>query len=159
MGKKENLADSNLRRRTGLRLDRGKAWQAGSCLLAVVAVQRSSLGLEGTEFSGGRLTGPLLHLCDAGSLLLVVALLLTFVYPRVAAALGLGVPLLCLPLYFFLIAPGPFRRVFRGEYSVPLQTNFVWGKWPILGVLTLAFAASVCVWNLATLSRERKECE
>jgi hypothetical protein len=143
------MAVFNLQQRPGLMMNRVKAWQAGSCLLSVVAVQWICIGLEGTEFSAGSLTGPLLYLCNAGSLLLITALLLTFFYSRFAAALGLVGALSCLPLYLFLVAPGPFRRVFPGKYSVPLRTNFVWDKWSTFGILTFAFAASVCVANLA----------
>ena len=136
--------------RDGMRLRNQKLWQAASCLLCVVVAQRNSLGLEGTEFSGGHVTGPLLDLLDIGSLLFVLALFLTFVYPRVAAAIAAVATLLCLPLYLYFTAPGPFRWVFKGEYSVPLQqANFVWDKWAILGMLTLAVATYICISNLS----------
>ena len=55
-----------------------KLTQAAACLLCAVVVRRYGSDLEGTEFSGGWLTGPLLHMKDVGSLLFVLALLLTF---------------------------------------------------------------------------------
>jgi hypothetical protein len=137
-----------------MKLRRQRLWQAASCLLCIVVAQRNSFGLAGTEFSGGLLTGPLLDSHDIGSLLFVQALLLTFVYPRVAAALAVGASLLCLPLYLYFTAPGPFRRVFGGEYSVPLQASFVWDRWAILGMLTLVVATYICLWNLAAIKRE-----
>jgi hypothetical protein len=139
---------------TGMKLGKQKVWQAASCLLCVVVAQRNSLGLEGTEFNGGRVTGPVLDLRDVGSLLFLLAMFLTFVYPGIAAAIAVVASLLCLPLYLYFTAPGPFRRVFRGEYSVPLQANFVWDKWAILGMFTLAVATYVCVWNLSGIKPE-----
>jgi hypothetical protein len=43
-----------------------------------------------SEFSGGRLTGPLLKMADIGFLLFLVALRLTFFFRRVAAGIALG---------------------------------------------------------------------
>ena len=95
---------------------RQKLLQTASCLVCVVVAQRNSFGFGGTEFSGGRLTGPILNALDIGSLLFVLALVLTFVRPRIAAVLAIVASLLCLPLYLYFTAPGPFRRVFGGEY-------------------------------------------
>jgi hypothetical protein len=85
---------------------------------------------------------------ETGSLLFVLALLLTFFYRRIAAATTLIACLLCLPLYLYFTAPGPFRWVFRGEYSVPLQASFVSNKWAITGIVALAIAAYVGVRSL-----------
>ena len=122
--------------------------QAASCLVCVVLAQRNSFWLGGTEFSGGRLTGPILDSLEIGSLLFVLALVFTFVRPRVAAVLAIFASLLCLPLYLYFTAPGPFRRVFGGKYSVPLQANFVWDRsaiWAFLqSQLRCAFASGIC---------------
>ena len=77
-----------------------QVWQAISCLLCVFFALKITDGLAGTEFSGGRLTGPLLSMADIGSFFFVIALVVTFVYPRVAAVVGLASSLLCLPLFF-----------------------------------------------------------
>jgi len=108
---------------------------------------------RGTEFSGGRLTGPILDSLEIGSLLFVLAMILTFVRPRIAAALVIIASLLCLPLYLFLTAPGVSRRILGGEYSVPLQANFAWGRSAIAGVLTIAVAIYIFIWNLRTVER------
>lgn len=136
-------------------LRRQKLLQAASCLVCVVVAQRNSFALGGTEFSGGRLTGPILDSLEVGSLLFVLALVLTFVRPRIAAALAIVASLISLPLYLYFTAPGPFRRVFRGEYSVPLQANFVWDRSAIVGVLAVAVAMCICIWNLRTVERQR----
>ena len=108
-------------------------------------------GLAGTEFSGGRITGALLDLYDIGSLLFIMALLLTFFLRRIAAAASIVAFLLCLPLYLYFVAPGPFRRVVGGTYSVPLRADFVWDKWASLEILVLAIAASVDVRSFLIL--------
>ena len=125
-----------------------KITQSAVCLLCAVIVWRYGSDLEGTEFSGGWLTGPLLDMEETGSLLFVLALLLTFFYRRIAAATTLIACLLCLPLYLYFTAPGPFRRVFRGEYSVPLQASFVWNKWNITGIVALTIAACLGIRGL-----------
>jgi hypothetical protein len=125
-----------------------KLMQVAVCLVCAIAVWRYGSALERTEFSGGWLTAPLLEMKDVGSLLFVVALLLTFFYRRIAAAIALLACLLCLTLFLNLTAPGPFRRVFGGQYSVPLQANFVGGVWAITGMIALAIAAAVCLRSL-----------
>jgi hypothetical protein len=125
-----------------------KLKQAAACLLCAV-VWRYGPPLEGTEFSGGWATGPILHMNDVGTLLFVLALLLTFFYRRIAAAVTVVACLLCLPLYLYFTAPGPFRRFFsRAEWSVPLQASFVWNKWAIGGIVALAIAAYVSLRSL-----------
>lgn len=71
---------------------------AVSCLVCVVMALRNTNGLEGTEFSGGWLTGLLLSMTDMGTVLFVLALLGSFVYPRIAGAIGITSSLPCLPL-------------------------------------------------------------
>jgi hypothetical protein len=134
-----------------------KLWQAASCLLCATVAWRIGDALASSEFRGGSLTGPLLDLHDSGGLLFVLAVILTFVYRRIAAGMALVSCLLCLPLYLYFTAPGPFRHVFRGEYSVPLQANFVWDKWAISGMLTLAVATYICLWNLSAIKRENAQ--
>jgi hypothetical protein len=102
------------------------AFQIGICLLSATITFRYPEGLEATEFSGGWLTGRLLHASEAGTLLFVVAFVLTFPFRRVAAGIALAAALVCLPLYLYIVAPGPLRRIAGGEYSVPLQASFVW---------------------------------
>jgi hypothetical protein len=128
---------------------RQKLWQAIGCLLSVALAWRNTVGFEGSEFSGGRVTGPLLTMTNVGSVLFVLTLVVTFVYPRIAAAIALAASLLCLPFYIYFTTPGPFRRVFRGEYTVPLQTSFVWNTWHVAGMLTLAVTAYICLRGFA----------
>ncbi len=101
------------------------------------------VGQGACAISGGWLTGPLLSMEDIGTALFVVAIVLTFVFPRVAAAIGLAASALCFPLYFFFIAPAPFAQVFaRGhEFKVQPAPRFHWDIWPVVGpVRTLSYA-------------------
>lgn len=106
--------------------------------------------LEGTEFSGGRLTGPLLNMSEVGFVLFLLAGLLTSVVPRVAGSLALAASLLSLPLYFYFTAPGLLRSVFRGEYSVPAKASFVSRMEPAVGIACLMLTALVSLRALTT---------
>ncbi len=132
-------------------------WLAAGCLLCVVVALRNTNGLEGTEFSGGWLTGPLLSMTDVGTVLFVLALIVAFVYPRIAGAIGLASSLLCLPLYLYFIAPVPFNRIFGfgHEFKVQPSGGFHWNKWAIGGVLTLTVATYVCLRGFAVTRRAR----
>lgn len=125
-----------------------KLAQSAICLVCLI-VQWGygfALAFEGTEFSGGWLSGRLLHLYDIGALLFVIALLLTFFYQGIAAAVIVLASLFCLPLCLFFTAPGPFRRVFSGVYfEGPLHASFVWNTKAVLGILTFVVAAGVAV--------------
>jgi hypothetical protein len=125
------------------------------CLVGVFVALRNSNGLDGTEFSGGWLTGPLLSMTDVGVVLFLVALIVTFVSPRVAAAIALASSLLCLPLYLYFIAPVPFNRIFSfgHQFKVQPSAGLHWDRWAIAGVLTLAATVYVCLSNFVAHNR------
>jgi hypothetical protein len=113
------------------------------CLLCVAVSWIVTDPVAATEFSGGTVTGPILRGNYLGSVLFLIAAGLTFVRRRrLAAVAGLLAVLLSLPLYAFFIAPGVFYTLFRGEWSVPLQTFFVWDPWALAGVVVLMAAAT-----------------
>jgi hypothetical protein len=118
-----------------------KMWQAIACLActAVLWIHLDDFGAS--EFSGGWLTGPLFKMADLGSLLFLVALVLTFFLRRTAATIALTATVLCFPFYLYIVMPGPYRWIFKGEYSVPLSRPFAWDNWAVVGVLSLLFAA------------------
>ncbi|MGB0015272.1 MAG: hypothetical protein WCF73_08225 [Candidatus Sulfotelmatobacter sp.] len=130
-------------------------WLAVSCLVCVIVALRNTNGLEGTEFSGGWLTGPLLSMADIGTVLFVLAFIVTFMYPRIAGAIGLASSLLCLPLYLYFVAPVPFNQIFGFGHQFKVQPSggFHWSKWAIGGVLTLAVSIYVCLRGFAVTSR------
>jgi hypothetical protein len=97
-----------------------------------------------SEFSGGRLTGPLFKMAELGSVLFLMALLLTFFFRRTAAATPLAATLLCFPFYLYALMPGPYRWIFKGEYADPLYRPFHWDNWAIVGVFSLLFV----VWTV-----------
>ena len=95
-----------------------------SCLVCVIVALRNTNGLEGTEFSGGWLTGPLLSMTDIGIVLFVLALIVTFLYPRIAGAIGLASSLLCLPLYLYFIAPDVPRFLSTRSSALGISSRF-----------------------------------
>jgi hypothetical protein len=129
-----------------------KLWQAITCLACAALTWTFADDLGASEFGGGRVTGPLLTMFYCGTLLFVAALVATFVYPRVAAAIALTASLFCLPLYLYFTAPGPFRWVVKGEYKVPLQASFAWNQSAIAGILALGVTVYVCLRNLSAFS-------
>lgn len=94
---------------------------------------------------------------DVGTLLFPCALLLTFFYPRIAAAIALAACLSCLPLYLYFAAPGPFRWIFRDEYSVPAPSNFVGNGWTMTGILSIFAAVYVCIRTFSAFRRDLLE--
>jgi len=127
--------------------DAGQAFQAASFLLCIYLTLQLTKGWDGTEFSGGWLTGPLLTMADIATLLFILALALTFLLPRVAATVGVASSFLCLPLCCFFIAPLPFAHLFaRGiEFSSQPMPGFHWRMWPVTTLVGVAFASYFCI--------------
>jgi hypothetical protein len=142
------------------KLRQQKVWQAAAYLACVSVLWIRLDDLGASEFSGGRLTGKLFTIADLGALLFLAALLLIIFFPRVAAVVALAATLLCLPFYLYISMPGPYRQIFKGEYSVPLQRPFVWDSWAVVGVLSLVVAACLSLHSLrkgrARLVRSRR---
>lgn len=118
--------------------------------LACAGVLWMHLGEFGaSEFSGGWLTGKILTMADIGAVLFLCTLALTILVPRIGATVVLLAIALCLPLYLFVLMPGPYRQIFKGEYSDPLQRAFVWNPWAVAGIVTLVFAATLSIRRLS----------
>ena len=64
------------------KLNKQKVWQAAACLACVGVLWIRLDAFGASEFSGGRITGKLFTMADLGSLLFLVALLLTIFFPR-----------------------------------------------------------------------------
>jgi ABC-type uncharacterized transport system permease subunit len=125
-----------------------KLWQALACLACVIVLWIHLDDFGASEFSGGRITGKLFTMADLASLLFIVAVLVTILFPRIAAVIALTASLLCLPFYLYVLLPGPYRQIFKGEYSVPLHRSVVWNTWAVLGVLSLLAAGALSVRGL-----------
>lgn len=123
--------------------------RAATYLLCVVFIWRYGSSLGGTEFSGGKLTVPMLDMHDVGAILFLLALLLVFFSKRISAVTGLIAAVLCFPLFFYFAAPGPFRWLFRGKYSVPLSANFAWDTWTVAGIAVVVAAAYLSIRALS----------
>ena len=132
-----------------------KFWLAMSCLLGIFLLRHELNELDGSEFIGGRITGPLFTLAESGALFLTLGLVLIFFRRRLASGvIGLA-SLLCWPLYAYLTFPGIYRHVFKGEYSVPLQSNANWDWWSITEMLALLLQAYFCL-NVFLKSRRQE---
>ena len=136
----------------GTRLKSPNWWQfaqATCCLICALLTLRATDGYEGTEFSGGWLTGPLLSFAEIGVLLFVLALVGTFVLTRVAAVVGTGAALLSLPLFLFFFAPVPFARLVAPghEFSVMPSPGLHWETGTVSGLVMLGITIALCVRN------------
>lgn len=129
-------------------------WLAIACLACEIVFWLRLDDFGASEFSGGRLTGPLLKMADFGSLLFLPALLLAFFLRRIAATIALAATLLCFPIYSYVLMPGPYRWIFKGEYSVPLDRPFFWHNWAIVGVFSLICAAVVSLRSYSTVQMD-----
>ena len=127
-----------------------KMLQALACLTCTVVLWVHLDDFGASEFSGGRLTGPLFKMADISSVLFLVALLLTFFLRRIAASIALAATLLCLPFYLYILMPGVYRWIFKGEYSVPLNRPFHWDNWAVVGMISLLF---VVILSLRSYSK------
>ena len=124
--------------------------QAAAYLICAIPAWRYSIVLEGTEYSGGTVTGPLLSFEGAAAELFVLGLVLAFLYRRIAAVVMVVACVLCLPIYLCDVAPGPFRWVvrnvgFQGEWKTFLRADFAWDAWAVAGIVSVAIALYVCL--------------
>lgn len=132
----------------GVRLGKRTLVQATGSVICLAFTWRLTYGLGGTEFSGGTITGPLLSMSDFAILLFLVSTTLVFWLPRTTALLTALACLFSLPMCLLFVAPGPFRRITGGVWSVPLQSNFVLTiptlGWALMLIVTLGFS----IWTL-----------
>ena len=112
-------------------------------MLCVVIGVLVSLSVEGTEFSGGSVTGRLLSLQGYSLWVFLLATLATFLFPRAAPGIGLCAVATSLPLYLFLVTPGAFRALFRGEWKVPTDAFFTWNASAVAAIVACGAAAYV----------------
>jgi len=128
-----------------------KIWQVVAFLACegVLWVRLGDFG--GSEFIGGRLTGKLFAMAELASMLFILAVLMTSFFPRIGAVIALAASLLCVPFYRYVIMPGPYRQIFRGQYSVPLGKPIVWNTWAALGMLSLTVVGALSVRGLLKL--------
>ena len=117
-----------------------------SCLLAALLQLWFAFPLDGSEFSGGRLTGPILNLSDYGGYVFLIAAVLALFLPRLASVMALAAVLLCLPLYLYSITPGIFRQLFPGEYKMPIASSFTWNALALAGIASVAVVVCIAVY-------------
>jgi hypothetical protein len=125
------------------KVPKGQMWQALACLVCTALLWIHLDDFGASEFSGGWLTGPLFKMAYLGSLLFLLSLVLTFFLRRTVATIALAATLLCFPFYLYILMPGPYRWIFKGEYSVPLNQPFHWDNWAVVGVLSLLLVVTL----------------
>jgi hypothetical protein len=97
------------------------------------------------EFVGGAVTGSLFTMSEWGWLLFVISAVGVFFRRRETVIVALVACLISLPVYLYLAAPSLFRRVFAGEYTVPLSSDSVWNTWPMIGVFVVLLTGWISV--------------
>ena len=117
-------------------------------IFAALFTLRATDVVQGSEFSGGRVTGPVLRMSECAVVIFAVAAIVAFMRLRVAAVMTFVASSLALPFLICILAPGPFRDIFPGHYSVPLQTNFAWQAQSAIALLTLLVAVLFSGWIL-----------
>jgi hypothetical protein len=122
-----------------------KVLQSVCYLVCLLMAWKELEALGPSEFRGGSVTRPLFSLLELGAVMFLLAIVVTFFRLRVAAVSGVAAALLCLPVSLYFLAPGPFHFVFRGEYSVPLRSNFVWSRWTVTPTALFVLAIFVSV--------------
>ena len=131
------------------------ATQAVCYVGSLIFVWMTMSAVDGSEFVGGRITGPLFNLSEAGLLLFSLSLLFLFWFPRLSAAIAIAASLLVSPLLLYFLAPGFFRRMFKGEWSVPLNSSFAWNLWAALGIVAVLAALIVSVRSLCEIGKRK----
>jgi hypothetical protein len=126
---------------------KGKAY-AGVCVVCALVGGLFAFPLGASEFGGGTVTGPLLSLHGFSLFLFLLSAVSMFFLPRIAAAIGLCAVAASLPLYLFFLAPGLFRAVFGGEWSVPPIGRFAWNARAAAAIAASLFAAVTSVRSL-----------
>lgn len=119
--------------------------QGVAMLTCLIPAWKYSSLLEGTEFGGGPVTGPLLKFDTAAVYLLVAGLLALLPNRRIAAAIAIVACGLPLPLYLYFVAPAAFRRIVPGDYSAPASAVLHWKLWAIFGIIAVAPVLAVCI--------------
>lgn len=119
------------------------------CLLGAILSWRYSLKLDGSEFSGGTVTGPILTMQNVAAYLYGAAVLVTLRYRKIGAGTALAASALFLPMCLYQLAPGIFRKFFRTEFSIPVPGPVSWDAWAAAGITVLAVTVYVSVRNLS----------
>lgn len=89
-------------------------------------------------------------MADIGTVLFVLAFILAFLFPRIAAGIALVSSVLCLPLYLFFIAPLRFSQIFGSGHESKTQprADFQVGVWALAGLFAIAVTGYLCVCAL-----------
>jgi|SRR5271157_191470 len=124
--------------------------QAAGCLACGVVSWRFGVLFAGTEFGGGQLA----RWNDIGGDLLLLALIGSFIFDRVAAGFALVACFLCLPMCLYFTVPRFLVLVFPYPWKMaPPHEFFIWDGWSTTGILAILLTVCLCFRRL--LFRER----
>jgi hypothetical protein len=126
-------------------IDAWTALQTASCASCAIGGWLFTGVFEGSEFVSGSVTGPLLRTDEVSLALFAIAAVLTFGRRRLAAAIATVAGILAVPLYAYVTAPGPFRALVGGVYSVPHRSSFEWSALAMAGLAITAITVSICL--------------
>jgi len=121
------------------------ALQTASCAACAIGGWHFAGVFEGSEFVGGSVTGPSLRTHEVSLVLFAIAAVLTFGQRRLAAAIATLAGILAIPLYAYVTAPGPFRALVGGVYSVPYRSRFEWNSLALAGLGVTAITLYFCL--------------
>jgi hypothetical protein len=111
---------------------------AAVCVLGTIVSWRFMDYLGPTEFRGGTVTRPMWILLTLALDLYPLAAFLAFFYLPLAAGIALLAGVVALPIYLLFLFPGPFHRMFSGQWSVMATSNFNLDPWSLIGIATIA---------------------
>ncbi len=124
-------------------------------LLSIAAIWWITDGLDGTEFSGGYITGRLLDGAFIGIITYMISLVTLYWLPRVSAAFSLAASACCLPLLLYFFAPRPFRWAIHltlpaVDWSTPVFQAVVWSRFTVLPLLAVLGTIGIAVSMLTS---------
>jgi hypothetical protein len=128
-----------------------------ACLASIFTSSHGFWTFDGTEFGGGSLA----QNNYTGGLLLVLAAILIFKFPKAASAIAIVACFLSVPLYLYLLYPRPFRKYWPGEWKSPVwpRESFVWDGWWAFGTLSVVLVALIATLILIRTLSTRKHIE
>jgi len=122
-------------------------FQALCALMAAMFIGKFFIRLDGTEFSGGQITGPLLTLCLIGGCSMIAGAVLTFFYRRSSVGIITAAGVLSMLPCLYFMTPRLFRFVFRGEYAVSDPRMFSWDGPSVVVIVTVSLAIYFSLLN------------
>ena len=114
---------------------------AASCLLCSGVGWINYFSLDEPLFAALQLTGRLLELLLAGSVLYLAAAAVALTSRRIGGVLGVVASILVAPVYLYVLNPGLFDPLSTGPRAALPGSSYLLGEWALLGMVTIAVMA------------------